>query len=175
MPNERQIREVARKVLQAGKLPGRDPDGTWGGKGTGAPCAVCWERITPAQVEYEIQFHHDGATPRVDSYALHLRCFAAWEMERTKPTTTPEVPMTTASPSLPASEALQFSLTGTIATWDHFGRWLRIGERNFWVAPDVSQAGLVPGARVTVSGHQEDLTTRWIVTRGHLIGEGTPW
>ena len=84
MPNEQQIRALARKVLQAGMLPRHDPDRTWGGRGVGLPCLVCGERILPDQVEYELQFAHDGATPRLDRFHLHLRCFAAWEMERTK-------------------------------------------------------------------------------------------
>ena len=116
-------------------------------------------------MKYEVEFARDGDIPGLDRFSMHLRCFAVWELERMKPTTTPQVPMTTASPSPMASEALQFALTGTIATWDHFGRWLRIGERNFWLTPDVSEAGLVSGTRVTVSGHQDDLTTRWIVTQ----------
>ena len=85
MPNERQIRALARKALRAGNLPRRDPDGTWGGPGVGALCVICGEPVTPDQVEYEIEFTYDGATPRLDKYALHIRCFAAWEMERTKP------------------------------------------------------------------------------------------
>lgn len=73
--------------------------------------------------------------------------------------------MMTPFPSPPGPEALQFSITGTIATWDPGGRWLRIGTRNFWLAPGVSVAGLVPGSGVTASGHQDDLTARWIVTQ----------
>jgi hypothetical protein len=73
--------------------------------------------------------------------------------------------MTTPFPSPTAPEPLQFSIAGTIATWDPFGRWLRIGVRNFWVAPGVSVAGLIPGAPVSIIGHQEDLTARWIVTQ----------
>jgi hypothetical protein len=46
--------------------------------------ALTSERIPRHQMEYELQFRHDGATPGLDRYHLHLRCFAAWEMERTK-------------------------------------------------------------------------------------------
>ena len=63
-------------------MPRRDPDGTWGGKGIDVPCAICEERIRPDQLEYELQFGPEGATPVVDLFHLHLRCFAAWEMER---------------------------------------------------------------------------------------------
>jgi hypothetical protein len=31
-----------------------------------------------------VQFAHDGVTPGVDVFHLHLRCLAAWELERTK-------------------------------------------------------------------------------------------
>jgi len=36
------------------------------------------------QLEFEIQFELDGDSPGLDNYHLHLRCFAAWEFERTK-------------------------------------------------------------------------------------------
>ena len=37
-----------------------------------------------AELEYELEFADDGAPPRLDKYHLHLRCFAVWELERTK-------------------------------------------------------------------------------------------
>ena len=85
MPDERRVRALARKALQRGAIPARDPDRTWGGNGIGAPCTICGEPITPADVEYEVQFAHDGATPGLDRFHLHLRCFAVWELERMKP------------------------------------------------------------------------------------------
>jgi hypothetical protein len=80
MPNEQRIRALARNILQAGVMPRRDPDGTWGGKGVDVPCAMCGQRIRPDQVEYEVQFAqfaHGGATPDVDLFHLHFRCLAA--------------------------------------------------------------------------------------------------
>ena len=50
----------------------------------GAPCTICGEPVTPDQVEYEVEFAHEGAIPGLDKYHVHLRCFAAWEFERTK-------------------------------------------------------------------------------------------
>jgi hypothetical protein len=92
MPDEPIRREQARTALIAGKLPARSPDRTWGGPGVGAPCVICAEPVTKDQIEYELQFSHDGDMPGLDKYALHMRCFAAWEMERTKlpPYTVPE-------------------------------------------------------------------------------------
>jgi hypothetical protein len=31
-----------------------------------------------------VEFAHDGANPGLDKFHLHLRCFAVWELERTK-------------------------------------------------------------------------------------------
>jgi hypothetical protein len=72
--------------------------------------------------------------------------------------------------SFPSSTDLRFSIAGLIASWDPFGRWLRIGVRNFWLAPGVSVAGLAPGASVTATGHQDDTTARWIVTQLTVTG-----
>ena len=72
--------------------------------------------------------------------------------------------MTTPSPSPRPPDPLRFSLTGTVATWDAVGRWLRIVERTLWVAPGVVVAGSALGATITVIGYQEALTARWIVT-----------
>ena len=84
MPDEPILREQAREALQAGRLPRRPPDRTWGGPGVGAPYAVCEKPVTKSQVEFEIQFARDGASPDLDRYHFHIRCFAAWELERTK-------------------------------------------------------------------------------------------
>jgi hypothetical protein len=82
MPDEALLRGKARVAIQAGKLPLRRPDRTWGGPGVGAPCAVCDLPVTKDQLEFEIQFSHDGATPGLDKYHVHIRCFAVWELER---------------------------------------------------------------------------------------------
>ena len=92
MPNEQRIRALARNIVQAGLMSRRDPDGTWGGTGVDVPCAVCGERIRPDQVECELQFTHNAATRNVDLFHLHLRCLAAWEMERTKAATGSDTP-----------------------------------------------------------------------------------
>ena len=86
MPDEAILRQHAREALQTGRLPRRQPDRTWGGPGVGAPCAVCNQPVIRDEMEFEIQFEHGGATPGLDKFHVHLRCFAAWEMERTKPT-----------------------------------------------------------------------------------------
>ena len=82
MPDESALRAKAREVIRNGKLPNRRPDRTWGGPGVGAACRICSEPVTKNQLEFEIQFAYDGAEPGLDKF--HVRCFAAWEFERTR-------------------------------------------------------------------------------------------
>ena len=84
MPNEDEVRALARQVLRNTKIPRHDPDRTWGGPGVDMPCTICGKRVTRDQLEYELQFSHDGANPGLDRFHMHIRCFSAWEMERTK-------------------------------------------------------------------------------------------
>jgi hypothetical protein len=86
MLGEKHRRAMARIAVQSGKVPQWDPDRTSAGPGIGLLCTICGARIRPGEVEYELQFRYDGSTPGLDRFHLHLRCFAAWEMERTKPT-----------------------------------------------------------------------------------------
>jgi hypothetical protein len=46
---------------------------------------------TKDEKEIEVQFAHDGATPGLDKYTLHVRCFAAWEFERVKAASAPRL------------------------------------------------------------------------------------
>ena len=50
--------------------------GRWG--------AVCRVRRVGGtdQMEFEIQFTRDGDNPGLDKFPVHIRCFAAWEFER---------------------------------------------------------------------------------------------
>jgi len=82
MPDEQILREKAREAVRNGKLPARRPDRTWGGPGVGAPCTVCEKPVTRDEMEFEIQFAHDGAVPGLDKFHVHIRCFAVWELER---------------------------------------------------------------------------------------------
>ena len=79
MPDEGIARERARAAIRAAMIPIRRPDRVWGGPGAGAPCAVCELPITRDQLELE--FDQVGAP---DTLHFHIRCFAAWELERTK-------------------------------------------------------------------------------------------
>jgi hypothetical protein len=79
---EQELRAKAHEALQAGRLPNRRPDRTWGGPGIGAACAVCDLPVARDQLEFQIEFAADGDNPSLDRYHVHIRCFAAWEFER---------------------------------------------------------------------------------------------
>jgi hypothetical protein len=82
MSDEAVLRQQARAAIQAGKFPSHRPDRTWGGPGVGAPCVICGKPVRKDELEFEVQFAHDGDSPGLDKFHLHIRCFAAWEFER---------------------------------------------------------------------------------------------
>jgi hypothetical protein len=84
MPDEAHLREDAREALRLGKLPSEQPARLWGGPGVGAVCAICRRPASRSQIEVAIEFARTGPVPGLDKYHLHLRCFAAWELERSQ-------------------------------------------------------------------------------------------
>ena len=85
MPDESFLRDKARECVEQRKLPNRKPDRMWGGKGLGdSSCVVCDLTVSRDEVELEIEFDVIGRTPRVVFHHVHVRCFAAWELVRTK-------------------------------------------------------------------------------------------
>jgi hypothetical protein len=80
--DENALREKVRSIIREGKLPSRAPDRTWGGPGVGAECAVCGLPVRRDELEFEVEFAHDGRDPGLAKYHMHVRCFAAWELER---------------------------------------------------------------------------------------------
>jgi hypothetical protein len=84
MSDEASLRAKAKNAIRDGKLPSRRPDRTWGGPGVGAQCAICELPVTPDEMEFEIQLSRDGDNPGLDKFHVHIRCFAAWELERSK-------------------------------------------------------------------------------------------
>jgi len=81
MNDDRKLREKARDAIQAGELPNRRPDRTWGGPGVGAYCTICGAPVKHDELEMEVEFGRDGDVPGCDKYRVHIRCFAAWEFE----------------------------------------------------------------------------------------------
>ena len=73
------LRQKARAAIQSGKLPTRRPDRTWGGRGSGVPCAICDLALCRDEMELEIEFVATGHYPKI--IHVHTKCFAAWELE----------------------------------------------------------------------------------------------
>ena len=88
------LRDKARAAIESGRLPTAKPHRMVYGRSGGESCAVCGLRIVPGQVLVELEFRTapspEGrslrrmlgrlrATPKVQRYHLHHRCFAAWE------------------------------------------------------------------------------------------------
>jgi hypothetical protein len=83
MSDEELLRNKARAVILSGKLPSRPPDRTFSGPASRMFCAVCGKLMTPDQTQMELVFNREEAPPSIDRHFLHVRCFAAWEFERT--------------------------------------------------------------------------------------------
>jgi hypothetical protein len=169
MPDEASLRAQACRVLQSRKLPRRDPDRTWRGHGVGSPCIICEKPIARDQVAYELQFVHGGATPGLDKFPLHQRCFAAWEFERAK-TDRSRGPSGMAASGNSVSDDIRqpFSLAGPIAYWNLTTRELIILGRELVLVPHLSTAGLETSRRVVVAGYHDAIAGRMVVTRLHL-------
>ena len=74
------LRDAAREAIRTGRLPSRRPDCTWGGPGAGEPCTICGMVVDRNQPELELEFVRDGDSGS-DTYRVHVRCFAVWELE----------------------------------------------------------------------------------------------
>jgi len=75
----RTLRENARAALSAKTLPLRRPDRMWGGRGDGAPCAICHSPVRADELEFELEYlSADGLA----NHHVHVPCFTAWERER---------------------------------------------------------------------------------------------
>ena len=62
-----------------------------------------------------------------------------------------------------------FVITGEILAWDLLQRQLQVGTHLVSVAPSVPVAKLKCGVTVTVSGQEDRLSARWIVTNITLV------
>ena len=81
--SDAELRQKARDAIDAGRLPGRRPDGVWGGRGAGVECAVCGDIVKSDGLGFELEFEADGHRGRKSRalHPVHIGCFAAWEDE----------------------------------------------------------------------------------------------
>ena len=82
MIDEGTLWKRAREAVETGKLPNRRPTCMWGGSGVGASCAICEDPLEPDELEYEVEFDQIDGSAASQGYHIHVRCYAAWELER---------------------------------------------------------------------------------------------
>lgn len=102
--DEQELRLLARNAVRRQLLPRRAPNHTWGGPGSGAPCAICADTLTPDDRMFELEFTGEGAGQATENYPVHLRCFATWEFEREQVETDPDLRSGSARATLPENE-----------------------------------------------------------------------
>ena len=49
----------------------------------GVACIICDQPVAQDEMELAVGFAGDETMPGVDTYHVHVRCYAAWEFERT--------------------------------------------------------------------------------------------
>src|SRR5690349_14320735 len=94
------LRQKAREAIQSERIPNRPPDRMWGGPGAGADCVICGRQLGREDMGFDVEFiRSDGGGAL--SFPLHVRCFAAWELERDTAHAPPEseAPNAKAGPS----------------------------------------------------------------------------
>ena len=65
-----------------------------------------------------------------------------------------------------ADDPIPFVLAGTVVSWDSAPRVLYVGSARLEVAPGVGDELIVPGQRVTVTGHRPKRGGGlWVVTK----------
>ena len=99
--DDRLIREKAREVIQAGTLPNRFPERTWGGPGVGADCTICGVPVHRDELEFEIEFvesRNGSGHHAPETYHVHVRCFTVWDQERRTSDRPPALPFPGGAP-----------------------------------------------------------------------------
>jgi hypothetical protein len=77
--DESTLRDRARSLLVAGRLPAGDPQTSWAGSGRGEPCCVCQVLVRSNEIGFDLSFR----SPERDvELHMHSRCRIAWEQAR---------------------------------------------------------------------------------------------
>jgi hypothetical protein len=77
--DETSLRERAKQLLVAGRLPSSDPAISWAGSGRGERCCVCHVLVRPDQIGFDLAFR---MPQREVELHMHSRCRIAWEQAR---------------------------------------------------------------------------------------------
>jgi hypothetical protein len=85
------VRQGVREAIGQRRLPARPPDRTWGGMGTGGPCAIRGASVKADEAELELEFSGNPHAT-AETYRVHARCFAIREVERLRQMNAGSVP-----------------------------------------------------------------------------------
>jgi hypothetical protein len=129
MPDEKVLGAKSREVVLAGKLLSRRRDRTWAGPGIDNSSMICGARIKQDQVEFEIQFGHDGDGAAAGVERFHLLSAAS----RRGSSSAPGMSARTTSPT--EQESLRLFIRRKIQN----GRLSRAGIRRIWSSPSDGQ------------------------------------
>jgi hypothetical protein len=77
--DEISLRERAKQLLAAGRLPSGDPTTSWAGSGRGEPCCICQVLVRSDQIGFDLAFR---MPQREVELHMHSRCRIAWEQAR---------------------------------------------------------------------------------------------
>ena len=82
--SEASLREKVRLQLRDGALPTDSPRRVYGGLGIGVSCNICGRPVASDENELQLQFVRDTDSLSIVIFHLHPRCYAAWELERSR-------------------------------------------------------------------------------------------
>ncbi len=77
--NTEALRNRARERVRQGRLPRSKAARTWGGLGSGLPCALCDAAILSSEPEFELQLDLSDTS---QSVRLHRQCHSIWNEVR---------------------------------------------------------------------------------------------
>lgn len=82
-PDTDTLRARAARLIATGGLPPGAPARSWGGPGSGEPCALCSLPIERGELEFELEFTGgDGRPADARTCRFHTRCFDVWLQTR---------------------------------------------------------------------------------------------
>ena len=76
LPRKQCMQTLIRQHVESGLLPCLVPKRILAGYGSSSICIACDDRITTAQVEYEIHADTDGRR-----LSFHFGCYVLWQLE----------------------------------------------------------------------------------------------
>jgi hypothetical protein len=104
------LRARACALLEGGVLPRSKAARSWGGRGSGLPCALCGNAIAESGPEIELEFDGTASSP---SLRFHLQCHSLWETLRRRTDEPDWIAIETRLPPFDTVVEARLSLSGS--------------------------------------------------------------